>query len=262
MTANMVVISYWVERSPEHLFRLLRQLYSYKAGVPFSITVVCNGGDVHPLQLPPSFMQRGIKVLNRPNTGYNIGAWEYGWRCNQRSDNFLFLQDDCFIIRNQWFSGFVEKMHQFQKIGLIGERINPNWERSWEHLKNSEFNTFMKGHRIADQPSRRVDLYLDFLAKKGIAIGETADHLQTLILFTSRSILLQIGGFVLGNNYGEAIASEIGISKKVQAAGYRISIVGSQPFYYIGHQEWTETENRFQRLWNQLRKQSTNWMTS
>ncbi len=35
----------------------------------------------------------------RENTGFNIGAWDYGWRHLPPYDYYLFLQDDCFIVR-------------------------------------------------------------------------------------------------------------------------------------------------------------------
>jgi hypothetical protein len=38
----------------------------------------------------------------RENTGFNIGAWDYGWRHLPPYDYYLFLQDDCFIVRPLW----------------------------------------------------------------------------------------------------------------------------------------------------------------
>ena len=95
MSANMVVVSYWAEREPRHLFRLIKQLFRYEAGAPFSLALVCNGGDERPIELPGRFAGLGIKALNRENRGFNIGAWDHGWRSGEGHENFLFLQDDC-----------------------------------------------------------------------------------------------------------------------------------------------------------------------
>ena len=107
-----IIISYWVKRSSRSLFNLLRQIEENNPGSSFSVVVVCNGGDVKPLTLPNKFNPLNIKVQGRPNNGYNLGAWEYGWRQNPDSDYFLFLQDDCLVLREGWLLGYIEKFQQ------------------------------------------------------------------------------------------------------------------------------------------------------
>jgi len=71
------------------------------AGLQHAVTVVCNGGDRQPLRLPTQLTTR-VTLLNRPNGGYNIGAWEHGWRYDTGSSHFLFVQDECRILRAGW----------------------------------------------------------------------------------------------------------------------------------------------------------------
>lgn len=78
--------------------------------------------------------------------------------------------------------------------------------------------------------------------------------LQSIILFTSRSILEQIDGFIIGQNYGEAIAAEIGISKKVQGLGYQIQTINPHSCYhYIAHPQWFQRKRKIDQYWYALR---------
>jgi len=237
---TMVIISYWVEREAKSLFSLIEHLFGCEAGAPFSLTVVCNGGDERPMGLPRRFAERGVNVLNRENRGFNIGAWDFGWRAEKGHEHFLFLQDDCYVVREGWLGGFLEAMNRGSNIGLLGESFRRPWSRPWEELKGPEHNVFAKGHETGGRRMRRVDLYLDFLWRRGIPPGESARHLQALALFASREVLTEIGGFPTGGSYGESIGAEIAISKKVEAHGYSTALAGLRPFYYFGHREWTE----------------------
>lgn len=230
-----VIISYWSGRSTRSLYKLLNQIYRYDARAPFSVTVVCNGGDKSPLSLPKKYVDRGVKVLNRINSGYNIGAWEYGWRNDQGSEYFLFLQDECRILKAGWLKAFVEKMQASPEIGLLGESIN--WKRSWDEQRN---NPLAAGclNREGEPPFNSVDFLREFLVRENIPPGETAEHLQSLVLFSSRKVLETISGFPTCDIYAEAVGTEIAISKKVLAHGYQIAEVGDKPFSYIVHPQW------------------------
>ena len=235
---TQVIISYYAERTPRYLHRLLDQIYRSKKASDFSVCIVCNGGDVNPLHLPHRFNKNKIAVFNRPNSHYNIGAWDHGWRQYPGSRYFLFLQDDCFIERDNWLEGFTAKMDHDPQLGLLGENLF--WDIPWKELRSSTENALKEGHFLSGKSCKRVDLYLDFLSRNGIPSSERAGHLQSLILFTSKEVLHRMNGFTLGDNsYGEAIASEIATSKKVQALGYRIAQAGATPFYFIGHREWS-----------------------
>src|SRR5262249_19993193 len=81
------------------------------------------------------------------------------------------------------------------------------------------------------RPAERVDCYLDFFRRRGIAPGPRGDHLQSLVLFATRAVLERVGGFPECTGYGEAIAAEIGVCKRVQAAGLAVAEVGPEPFF-------------------------------
>lgn len=231
-----VVISYWAGRKPDSLLRLLRQVFGVEAGVPFSVTVVCNGGDQAGLVLPARYRDR-VRVLNRANAGYNIGAWDYGWRNEPESDYFLFVQDECEVHRPGWLAAFVDKMQASPDIGLLGESLN--WRCRWDVQRtNPKAVTCL--NRDGEPPFNSVDFLRDFLVGLGIPPGESAEHLQSLVLFTSRDVLEQIDGFPQRDTYREAVGTEIAISKKVLACGYRIAMVGEQRFEYIRHRQWVD----------------------
>ncbi|MBR8830304.1 MAG: hypothetical protein N5P05_003399 [Chroococcopsis gigantea SAG 12.99] len=244
---NAIVISYWSSSPPSNLINLLGQIRSIKAGAAFDILLVCNGDSSN---IKSVLIQEGFSstpLLERPNTGYNIGAWDAGWRELTDHDNFLFLQDDCLILRKNWLKGYLDKFCSNSSIGLLGESLN--WSVTWESLEKSNYNNFHRDHTLDGVKMRRIDLYRAFLKKNAIPEGSRADHLQSLILFTERPILNKIGGFCAGNSYGEAIASEIAISKKVQAAGYITEPVKPQNcFYYISHPQWEKRKRKLDRI--------------
>ncbi len=232
---NLVIISLWTEGSIQPLLNLLKQITIIEAGVDFELAIVCNTNNSNQEKFLLNLESKKIKILIRENTGFNIGAWDYGWRNLPPSDNYLFLQDDCYILRRGWLKAFVDKFEQDSNMGLLGESLN--WNFLWEKAP----------------PSKKEDaiLYRNFLAKNQIPEGDTARHLQSLILFTSRSILEQINGFIIADTYREAIASEIAISQKVEALNYEINQVKpNHPFYYICHPQWKNRRRKMDRLTN------------
>jgi hypothetical protein len=62
-----------------------------------------------------------------------------------------------------------------------------------------------------------------------------------LVLCTTRAVLEAVNGFCIGRSYHEAVASEIAISKKVQALGLTIKQIGPLPFTYIEHPQWAQS---------------------
>jgi len=233
-----IIISYWVGRPPNRLYQLLNQIARHDAQAPFIITIVCNGGDRHPLILPEKYVKNGVHVLNRVNSGYNIGAWEHGWRSDGESEYFLFLQDECRILKTGWLKAFLDKMQESREIGLLGESIN--WKRAWSEQRNNPVAASCL-NREGEVPFNAVDFLRAFIVLSGIDPGESAEHLQSLILFSSRTVLEEVSGFITSDIYAEAVGSEIAISKKVQERGYRIAQVGAQPFSFIGHLQWSVT---------------------
>ncbi len=130
----------------------------------------------------------------------------------------------------------MEKMQESPEIGLLGESIN--WKRSWDEQINNPIAANCL-NRDGEPPFNAVDFLREFLIREGIDPGNNAEHLQSLILFSSRKVLEKISGFITSDLYAEAVGTEIAISKKVLAHGYQISEVGDKPFSYIGHLQWS-----------------------
>ena len=139
-------------------------------------------------------------------------------------------------------------MDQDKTIGLLGEKMNLKWDRPWEVLESPKYNKFMHGHMTDGKPVRRVRLYKEFLSRHRVPRGESGRHLQALVLFAKLEVLRKVGGFPFAGTYGEAIAAEIAISKKVEAAGHRLALVGPHQFYYVGHRQWKAIGHRARRI--------------
>lgn len=244
---NLIIISFWTARSAKPLFNLLRQMDEIEAGLPFEIAIICNSEQVNVIPFYFNFNCQKIQVFVRQNQGLNIGAWDYGWRKLPSYDNYLFLQDDCFIVRRHWLKAFVEKFYEDSNIGLLGESIY--WKCTWEKLAQSTYNDFFKDPHSNGEVIKKIDFYRKFLLDNQIAENFTAEHLQSTILFTSRKILEKIDGFINRNNYREAIACEIAISKKVQGLGYQVQSVNPNSYHhYIAHPQWLKQKTRIDRL--------------
>jgi len=232
-----VVVSYWTGHKLQILERLLGQMLKFNAGLPFDLVVVCNGGDQHPLVLGDRFNSLKARVINRENTGYNLGAWNAGWEVASGYDYYLFLQDECFIKKAGWVSEFVFRMENDPGLGLLGETImwdNMTWK--YVHLATDRDLglDWFKGEDI-----HPLDFYQYYLKDHNIPPGELGAHIQTLIVFTSDQILSEIGGLPVGNTYREVVACEIGLSALVRSKGYRISKVKDQSYTLLGHSQWT-----------------------
>jgi hypothetical protein len=229
----LVVVSHYDARPSAPLVRLLDELHRQPAGWPYALRVVVNETSGARLPALPS----AVEVLRRPNLGFNIGAWEHGWRTDPPYSAYLFLQDECVVRRSPWLLPFVERASE-PEIGLLGERLNPAWAFTWEELGRRLQGHRLPAHEVDGQETDRLSAYHAFFARQGIPPGTRGDHLQTLALFARREVLETMGGFPLGRNYGEAIAAEIGTSKKVEALGLRIAQVGDLPFSCFAHPQW------------------------
>lgn len=241
-----MVVSYYAARPPDHLAALMDELSNTPSGWPFTIRVVVHRDDDQPLELPS--LDPAVQVFVRPNHGYNLGAWEAGWRQAPECSAYLFLQDECRVLRSDWLAPFIERASQ-PGVGLVGERLSPPWNVGWPSLRKRFAGHRLPGHAVGGRPADRLDCYFDFFARQGIAPGAKGDHLQSLVLFARREVLEAVGGFPIGENYGEAIAAEIGMSKKVQAAGLSICEVGPAAFWCFDHPQWTERNRQHRRSW-------------
>lgn len=210
------------------------------SGVPFDVVIVCNGGDIAPLELPQRYSEMRVRVINRENTGWNLGAWEAGWRAVEGYEYFLFLQAECFIKSSDWLFRFEHRMDLDTGLGLLGERLM--WGgMTWQYAKENTALSFAQNHEIIGS----FDLYQENLRKNGIEKGLLGEHLVSIILFTSNRVLERINGFLpLGDTYIEAVSCEIGLTKKVESIGLRVSQIGDDAFSLIGHSQWT-TLDRF-----------------
>src|SRR6266852_2661705 len=116
----LVVISHYNARQEDDLLALLDSIDSVPPGWPFQIRIVVNQETPTPLTLPrrPSVMD----VHYRPNTGYDIGAWDFGWRVSPEYPAYLFMQEECQVVREGWLKAFVDKASN-PAVGLVGKRL-------------------------------------------------------------------------------------------------------------------------------------------
>ncbi|MBL8546118.1 MAG: hypothetical protein JNL81_06620 [Hyphomonadaceae bacterium] len=209
----------------------------FDAGVQFACQIVVNRTNDQELTLPPCPFP--VSIAYRENVGMNIGAWEHGWRLNPESEHFLFLQDECLVVRENWGLAFSERCAD-PGVGLVGEAFNPAWEHTWDRLRALHRGSTLQDHFVDGRPAGRIDAYLDAMKRWGVDPGATGGHLRSLAWAASRDTLSLIGGFPIGANYGECIAAEIAVSRKCVASGRRLVQVREAPFYFVHHREWTQ----------------------
>ena len=145
-----------------------------------------------------------------------------------------------------WLSEFVARMSREPEVGLIGESMM--WRgMGWREVREST------AHDLGEEAATTVDRYRSWLAARGIPEGPVGEHLQSLVLFTRRSVLEQIGGFPIESSYRSAVAAEIGISRRIAAEGLRITTIREEPFYFFGHPQWMRWGRLRQRIRRALR---------
>jgi hypothetical protein len=224
-----VVLSYWTGHPKKNVVRALRSMRRKSPGHQFDLVVVCNGGDREPLA--DHYVPVAAKVINRVNSGYNLGAWEAGWRSAPDYDFYLFLQDECFVRRKGWLAAFIYRIQTDQGLGLLGESMM--WDRlGWSFIEEDTLRSL--GSRAMSVREIRTEL-----ARRGINEGTDGSHLQSLVWFVSREVLETVGGILSADSYLEAVACEVGFSKKVESEGYRIAQISRDPFRYVLHPQWT-----------------------
>ena len=240
-----VVVSTWDGNPSDYICGLVDSLKRYNAGVPYDIYLCANGESY---RLPKNLSNIFKKVFVRENTGFNIGAWDYAWRILPQYENYLFMQDDCYIKKDNWVKDFTECFNSIKKCGLVGEYLNKSWDMPWSEL------TGVDGERKASKKKRAL-FYIETLRRWGMPEGETASHLTSVVHFTSRKILEEVDGYIVVNDYHEAIAAEIAFSKKIQNRGYEIIQIGKSRHSRIGHRQWI-SDSFFSRLANSIKKRT------
>ena len=234
----LVVISYYDRRPSDNILALIPSLLDRPAGGEFDICIVVNRTKEEKLDLPERYSQ--IPIEYRHNLGMNIGAWDHGWRTHKGYRDYLFLQDECYVIRSNWLTAY-RVANERPHVGMVGESVSKLWERSWSELRRLLANNELPEHSVGGKPVNRVDYYLNFLRENNVDPQEKGTHLRSVVWFLSGTVLDQIDGFLIGRNYGECIAAEIATSKKVEALGLRIAQANEQEeFFYIRHLEYNQ----------------------
>lgn len=234
--AVLVVVAHYAARPADQLVRLLDTMAAHAPGLRYAVRVVVNRDGREEVDLPPR--HAGAEVVYRPNAGYNVAAWEAGWRAGPAYAGYLFLQSECRVVRPGWVAAFAAAADS-PGVGAVGECLSPDWDAPWPVLAERFRGHALREHAVAGRPAERVDCYLDFFRRHGIPPGERGDHLQTLAVFARRAVLERVGGFPPpGDGYGEAIAAEIGFSKRVQAVGLAVAQVAAAAFEYVEHPQW------------------------
>jgi hypothetical protein len=235
MHAALVVISHYNAWPTDQLVALLNQVREIPSGHPFRCLIVVNQAVDRPLELPAE--HANVEILYRENTGYNIGAWDYGWKTASPADYYLFLQEECRIARPDWLGSFVRRLSR-PGVGLVGENM------AWQGLTWDRVKYLHKGSRYEGEPGDPPIPFTDgvrrYLDSQGISTGETGEHLRSFILATRREVLEAIDGFRIGYTKCDAISCEIGISRAVASKGLAIKQIGILPFRYILHPQWTD----------------------
>lgn len=232
----LVIVSFYDRRPMEPLIALLDSMDEHPPGVDHDVLLVVNS--TSDTRLPESVVARVHAVVYRPNNGMNIGAWDGGWRQARGRPFYLFLQDECFVSRDDWLSTYHRKLEQVG--GIVGESLNAGWSKPWAELRDTVGKNSLPEHLVSGVPANRVDCYLDFMSRNNINPGESGAHLRSLVWAISGDLMERLGGFPIGANYGECIGAEIGVSRRVVELGYEISQLAAAPFYAIRHQEWNQ----------------------
>ena len=236
-----VVVSSWEGHSRSFLRRLVASMKCFDAGMAYDLVVSANSPD---FAVPEDLAGVFRHILRRENVGFNLGAWDHAWRRLPEYDYYLFMQDDCFVRRKNWLRRFSQRFAKEKDCGLVGEHFNSGWNRPWDELLGlctGEYN-------VSAQKSQRAARYLHLLKQWGVPAGHTAAHLTTVVQFTSRRLLEEVDGYPIRAAYQEAIAAEIGFSRKIVAAGYCLRQLERWRHSYIGHPQWPS-----ESLWERIR---------
>src|SRR5262245_27289332 len=234
---TLVVISYYDARPMNDLLRILRTIEEYDAGQEFNLCIVINQESGRKVVLPE--LPFPVTVLSRPNSGMNIGAWDYGWRENPGYEQYVFLQDECVILRHGWLRGLTQRLRE-PGVGVVGECINHRWSKTWADLTGKESNGSQQHDRVA-LIAKRAKSCLEFMQARGIPAGATAHHVRSLIWAFSKDVLQQLNGLPIGQDYEECIAAEVSVSRKIASLGLSVDQAYRTPFYFVGHTQWINT---------------------
>lgn len=217
--ATCVIVSYYDERDDGELIRLLRQLRETGAGTRFDLRVVVNSDRGRALRLPDDLSS--VHATVRQNSGFNIGAWNHGWQAHPGYASYLFLQDECEIVRPDWLERY-EALLEDPEVGAVGESLLlwTGWSRFAREWPEA----------TAACEAMAKDLRID--------LGKSPSHLQTLVIGASAACLEATGGFLVADGKAKAIATEIMFSRLCVDRGFAIRQSAWRPFEFIMHPQW------------------------
>jgi hypothetical protein len=223
----LIVVAHYASRPRAHLDDLIKKLSSLTT----DLIIVINDDDVFDNEV---LIEDGVKFIRRQNIGMNISAWWYAYSKFPNYENYVFLQDECVVINDNFVSAYASKLSK-PMVGLVGESINFKWAMPWSEIAMSGLNYEVQ---INNFSIKRVSFYLDMLRRWQINPGLSGKHMRALVWAFKRSTLEKIGPFPSGRNKEECIAAEIAVSKKVEEIGLLVEQVATSPFSYIKHLEW------------------------
>lgn len=219
MPPTLIVVSFFDQRSADHLDRLLRQLDPEADRAGFDIALVINATGAPVPSLPE--MRRPVHVLTRENIGMNIGAWDHGWRALPEYARYIFLQDECVVRQDGWPEAYAAALDD-PRTGLVGESIA--FDVTWEEA-------------AATLP--KLKRYHDLMAERWkIDPGTHATHLQSLIWAARRDVLEASDGFPIGYTRHQCIGAEIAVSRRLAAMGFALRLAGGERFSWFSHGQW------------------------
>lgn len=240
----LVVVSHYNAWPADQLVALLDQIAAIPAGAPFDVRVVVNQATPARLVLPER--HRHVAVLHRDNTGFNVGAWDAGWRADPGRPCYLFLQEECRILRPGWLAAF-QRLALRPEVGLVGESLH--WRGlSWARLARQYRDVGFWTSATDAAPVSVTQGIMAGLARRGVPAGRTGGHLQSLVLCARAEVLAAIGGLPTGIGYDEATIAEVALSKQVEALGLRVREIGPGSFRYILHPQWRRRQGAM-RFW-------------
>ena len=218
---SLVVVSHWDAHPIDPLVHLLRRLREVPAGAPFEVLAVVNGDGRTPPALPPDLADTPLRL--RVNAGYNIGAWDEGWRIGPPVDFLLFLQDECVPERPGWLAAFHAAARR-PRTGLVGEA-------------ESRFFGWRKLDAMWPEFRRRCEA---LAPEVGVPPGFDPTHVQMTVLGARREVLEASGGFLTGDDKAGAVAGEILTSVRLRHMGFVNRQVAWLPDTWISHPQWAD----------------------
>ena len=129
------------------------------------------------------------------------------------------------------------------KVGLLGEQLI--WScMSWSYVREATDRDLGNSVWPVDESLHPIDFYQDMMEKKGIPKGEEATYINSIVMFTSRKILEEVGGFpLMGLSYREAVASEIATSRVIASRGYKVTRIKGDDLAVISHRQWVPSSD-------------------